>query len=90
MAHYIAKVIDDRRLELPQGALKLARPGQEIEIDLEDTGTQRPLASYLSMSTALDRIAEMSKDMPYTDSSETLSLIRDARAGGMYADASGE
>lgn len=36
MPHFTATVIDDRRIELPQGALTLAHPGEKIEVDLPD------------------------------------------------------
>jgi len=42
MTRYTARVIDDRRLELPQEALRIIRPGQEIEIDLEDSPETQP------------------------------------------------
>lgn len=43
MAHYIATVLDDRRLELPQGALNLVRPGREVGGDLDEvTTTPKP------------------------------------------------
>ncbi len=82
MTHYIARVLDDRRLELPQGALNLVRPGQEIGIDLEES---RPSVKPNERLLAVLRdIAELTKDMPETDGSRTDRIIREGREGAMY------
>ncbi|MEO7719407.1 MAG: hypothetical protein ABIY70_24660 [Capsulimonas sp.] len=82
MAHYIATVLDDRRLELPQGALNLVRPGQEIGIDLEEAGPEpKPNERLLA---ALRDITELTKDLPETDGSKTDRIVREGREGAMY------
>lgn len=86
MAHYTARVLDDRRLELPKGALTLAVPGQEIEIDLQDNPSgSREIANekVLAMLRDLD---EMKKNMPESDPDTTNEIIRLGRSGALYGD----
>ena len=84
MTHYTARVLDDRRLELPQGALSLIAPGQEIEIDVADMHS-KPSGHVNEVVQAMLRdLAEMKKDMPESDPSDTDAIIRGGRAGGMY------
>ena len=84
MTHYTARVLDDRRLELPAGALRQVRPGQNIEIDLEESDVQtgvRPNELALAM---LRDVVELTKALPETDPSQTDRQIREARGGAMY------
>ena len=83
MTHYTARVIDNRRLELPQGALDLVQPGQEIEINIEETAglAVKPNSRMLA---ALDEIARRQEGRRHTDGSQTDRFIREGRAGKMY------
>ncbi|MGO8673016.1 MAG: hypothetical protein ACLQVD_16865 [Capsulimonadaceae bacterium] len=86
MAHFVATVLDDRRLELPQGVLSLISPGQQVEIDFEVRPASRAVGQNEAMLAALDRLAEMSRDMPFSDGSDTMRLIHEAQDGAMYGD----
>jgi hypothetical protein len=86
MAHYTATVLDDRRLELPQGTLSLITPGQKIEIDLADTafeGSPKPNEKALAV---MQDLANWKKDMPESDPSDTNRIIREGRSGAMYGE----
>jgi len=85
--HYTAKVKDSRLLELPEEAQELGlKPGEEITVSVErngikETSTIRPNEGMLE---ALREIAERQKDCPFTDGSNTMKLLREARGGAMY------
>lgn len=78
MAHYTARVLDDRRLELPEGVLEMIAPGQLVGIDIDsDLAVDQVTLQVLQELEADSSIAE-------TDSSQTDHLIRDARDGAAY------
>ena len=85
--HYTAKVKDSRLLELPEEAQELGlKPGEEVTVSVErnggkETATFPPNAGMLA---ALREIAERQKDRPFTDGSDTMKLLREARGGAMY------
>ncbi|MGO8670084.1 MAG: hypothetical protein ACLQVD_01755 [Capsulimonadaceae bacterium] len=84
MAHYTATVLDDNRIQLPFGALNFVRPGQEIEIEIEEvavTPSHRPNEAILS---ALNEIASRQEGRPESDNSQTLRYIQEGRDGAMY------
>jgi len=86
MTHYTARVTDDLRLELPSRALPFVRPGQEIEINLDDTtveSTLKPNEAVLAMLRDLDT---MKKNMPESDPSDTNRFIREGRNGALYGE----
>ena len=86
LVQYTAEVRNGRLLELPTeaDALNLI-PGDKIQVQLDFAPTD-PLHSAPNgaMLEALRQIAELQKDMPYTDGSTTLKLVREARSGAMY------
>jgi hypothetical protein len=86
MAHYTARVLDDRRLELPEGALRLIEPGQQVEVDVSDDVTGPGAASNDKVLTMLRDLAEMKREMPESDPSETDEIVRRGRAGEMYGE----
>jgi hypothetical protein len=90
MAHYIARVLDDRRLELPHGALSLIKPGQEVEIELDQFAVRHELTTSASALVMLREVEELTMSMPETDPSQTDRLVREARAGAMYGIKSSE
>ncbi len=84
---YKAKVKEGRLLELPEQAEALGlKPGDEITITLEQNGAEeKPVFPPNEKGLAIMReIAERQKDMPYSDGSNSLKLLREARAGAMY------
>jgi len=83
MTHYTARVADDLRLELPEAALRFVRPGQEIDISLDENivnGVPAPNEALLAMLRDLD---VMKKNMPESDPSRTDQFIREARSGSI-------
>ena len=81
MSHFVATVTKDRLIELPESARKLLRPGQEIEVEVLD---RRPTAPNEKVLALLRDLAEMKKDMPESDPSDTNNIIRAGRSGAMY------
>ncbi len=60
--------------------------GRKVRVTiLEDEVSQKP--NY-EMLEALRKVAERSKNMPVSSDEDTLKLIREARSGGMFGDAS--
>jgi hypothetical protein len=60
--------------------------GRKVRITvLEDEVSPKP--NY-QMLEALRKVSERSKNMPVSSDKDTLKLIRDARSGGMFGDAS--
>jgi hypothetical protein len=82
--HYTAKVKESRLLELPEEAKELGlQPGEEVSVDLNRL--EHPaIVPNEKMLSILSEIQERHKDRPYTDGSDTLRLIQEARAGAMY------
>jgi hypothetical protein len=82
-----AKVKDTRTLELPEEASVLAlQPGEEVAISLERNGTLEssvfpPNEKGLA---AMRIIAERQQTRPYSDDTNTMRLLREARSGAMY------
>lgn len=62
-----------------------------IEVEEEEDGEvvaerleeAAPTPNY-AMLEALRKVAERSKDMPYTDGKDSLKMLRQARAGAMF------
>jgi hypothetical protein len=77
MERYKARVIDDRTLELPQGALRTVRPGQEIEIDLADTA----MPAILSNEPDGDGLY---KESPVNQSLRTDRLVKETQVSPLY------
>lgn len=86
MTHYTATVAHDLRLDLPQSALPFVRPGQEIDIDLNDSAAERATMPNEALLAMLRDLQEMKKDMPESDPSDTNRVIREGRSGAMYGD----
>ena len=62
--------------------------GRKVRITiLEDEVSPKP--NY-EMLEALRKVAERSKNMPVSSDEDTLKLIREARSGGMFGDASND
>ena len=60
--------------------------GRKVRITvLEDEVS--PVPNY-EMLDALRKVSERSKNMPVSSDEDTLKLIREARSGGMFGDAS--
>jgi hypothetical protein len=60
--------------------------GRKVRITvLEDEVTLKP--NY-EMLEALSKVSERSKNMPFSPDKDTLNMIREARSGGMFGDAS--
>ncbi len=60
--------------------------GRKVRITiLEDEVSSKP--NY-EMLEALRKVSERSKNMPVSSDEDTLKLIREARSGGMFGDAS--
>jgi hypothetical protein len=82
LVHYTATVRPDRLLELPEEAQRLMKPGQKIDIEIEDAlSPPKPNEVMLSF---LKLIEERHKDRRYTDGSDTQQMINEARGGAMY------
>ena len=82
VVHYKATVRSDRLLELPPEAQRFMIPGQEIDIEFKDVpATPKPNEEMLGF---LNLIESQHKDRPYTDGSDTLRLLKEARGGAMY------
>jgi Flp pilus assembly protein CpaB len=85
--HYTAIVKGERLLELPEEAEALRlQPGEEVSITLDRNGEERTVLPNERMLAVMRRIAERQKGRPYTDGTDTLRLLREARAGAMYGD----
>lgn len=60
--------------------------GRKVRLTvLEDEAAPKPNDEMLE---ALRKVAERSKNMPVSSDEDTLKLIREARSGGMFGDAS--
>ena len=60
--------------------------GRKVRITvLDDEAAPAP---NLEMLDALRKVSERSKKMPVSSDEDTLKLIREARSGGMFGDAS--
>lgn len=60
--------------------------GRKVRITvLEDKVSSKP--NY-EMLEALRKVSERSKNMPVSSDEDTLKMIREARSGGMFGDAS--
>ncbi len=60
--------------------------GRKVRVTiLEDEVSQKPNHEMLE---ALRKVSERSKNMPVSSDEDTLKLIREARSGGMFGDAS--
>ena len=60
--------------------------GRKVRVTiLEDEVSQKPNYEMLEV---LRKVAERSKNMPVSSDEDTLKLIREARSGGMFGDAS--
>ncbi len=60
--------------------------GRKVRITvLDDEAASEPNREMLE---ALRKVAERSKNMPVSSDEDTLKLIREARSGGMFGDAS--
>lgn len=85
--HYIAHAREENLLELPEEAKALGiKPGEAVSVRVErdepvpvGPPNERALA-------ALRQIAEIVKDMPKTDGSQTDRILREGRSGAMYGD----
>ena len=84
MTHVMAKVREDRLLELPKEAQERVMPGQMVDVDLPDASTAQAPKPNEKALHALRTIAERQKGRPHTDGSDTLRLIAEARGGAMY------
>jgi hypothetical protein len=84
--HYTAEVRNGLLLALPSEAEELhLQPGDKVQIQLDITTETQPLARpNLGMLSALREIAERQQGRPYTDSSDTDRLLREARSGAMW------
>jgi hypothetical protein len=82
-----AIVKEGRLLELPEQAQELGLiPGEEVTVSVERNGSEA-IAKFPpneGMLAALREIAEIQKDMPYSDGTNSLKLLHEARAGAMY------
>ncbi|MBL8190770.1 MAG: hypothetical protein JNK38_22330 [Acidobacteria bacterium] len=56
---------------------------QETETSAPEVADATPTPNY-AMLEALRKVAERSKDMPYTDGTDSLKMLRQARAGAMF------
>ncbi|HZP80683.1 MAG TPA: hypothetical protein VFB21_03515 [Chthonomonadaceae bacterium] len=81
-----AKVREGGLLELPEQAQALGLiPGEEVTVSVERNSSQAPAFPPNEKGLAIMRqIAELQKDMPYSDNTNTLKLLHEARAGAMY------
>lgn len=84
--HYTAKVKEECLLELPEDAQALGlQPGDEVSITLDpNNDVSEAVKPNEKMLAILQQIQERQKDRPYTDGSDTLRLIHEARAGAAY------
>ncbi len=84
--HLTARAKDSRTLELPEEATELGlRPGEEVQISLDRNGIEAAAFPPNEKGLAIMReIAELQKEMPYSDNTNTMKLLREARAGAMY------
>jgi hypothetical protein len=79
---YTAKVKENRILELPEEAQSLGlKPGDEVCVSIDVAQVPTPNEKGLAIMRA---ITERHKGRPHTDGSNTLRLLREARAGAMY------
>jgi hypothetical protein len=84
---YTAKVKDSRLLELPEEAQELGlMPGEEVKVSVDRNVAEEsfrfpPNEKGLAI---MREIAERQKNRPHTDGSNTMKLLREARAGAMY------
>ena len=53
------------------------------EVAEAETADDTPTPNY-AMLEALRKVAERSKDMPFTSGEDTLRMLREARAGAMF------
>lgn len=85
--HYTAKVKESRLLELPEEAQELGlKPGEEVTISVERNGVKETatVPPNEGMLAALREIAERQKNRPFTEGTDTMKLLREARGGAMY------
>jgi hypothetical protein len=85
--HYTAKVKDSRLLELPEEAQELGlQPGEEVTVSVERNGVNATVTfpPNEGMLAALREIAERQKNRPFTDGSDMMKLLWEARGGAMY------
>lgn len=86
LVHYVAKVREERLLELPEEARELhLEPGQEIPIQIDQGPLpQSPRTPNQAGLETLRRIAELKRGMPESDPAQTDRILREGRAGATY------
>ena len=83
--HYTAKVKESRILELPEAAQELGlKPGEEVTVSVDRNKTEPAVIPNEKGLAIMREITERHKGRPHTDGSNTLRLLREARAGAMY------
>jgi hypothetical protein len=86
MTYYTARVADDLRLVLPQGAQRHLSPGQEIAIELVDVAAERNGTPNEAVLAMLSDLQQMKENMQESDPSNTDRIIREGRNGAMYGE----
>ena len=84
---YIAQVRDGRTLELPEEAQELGlQSGDQITVTVERDGIRsaNSVSPNLRGLAAMNEISERQKERPYTEGSNIVKLVREARTGAMY------
>ena len=84
---YEATVKDSRLLELPEEAQELGlKPGEKVTLTInrDETQDSQVFPPNEKMLAILREIEVRHKDRPFTDGSDTMRLLREARAGAMY------
>lgn len=61
----------------------IAAKEESSEVLADESVEAAPTPNY-AMLEALRKVAERSKDMPYTDGKDSLKMLRQARAGAMF------
>jgi hypothetical protein len=85
IVHFKVTVKDSRLLELPEEAQELGlKPGDQFEISFAPDNSETNFPPNEKGLAIMREIAERHKNRPHTDGSDTLRLLREARAGAMY------